>query len=225
MLLTVTPSQPPVKGPRRSYRSPLRAERAQANRRAIVEAARDLFLERGYVRTSVAAIAARAQVSADLVYKQFETKRGVLVEVLNFVVTGVTDGPPVLEQRGPQVVRAETDQRRQIAMFAADVAGRISRARPIDDVFRSAAQVDEEIAAKWADLHETRWRTLRGFVGWLAANGPLRDGMGEEDAATTIWTLTSPDVHRLLVDVRGWGHERYAGWLEQNLATSLLPPP
>ncbi len=110
-------------------------------------------------------------------------------------------------------------------MFAADVAGRISRARPIDDVFRSAADVDEEIAAKRADLHETRWRNLRAFVGWLAANGPLRDGLSEDDAATTVWTLTGPEVHRLLVDVRGWSHEKYVRWLAENLEASLLPPP
>ena len=96
-------------------------------------------------------------------------------------------------------------------------------ARPVDDVFRSAAEVDEEIAAKRADLHETRWRTLRAAVGAIAANGPLREGVSEDDAATTLWLLAGPETHRLLVDVRGWTQEKYAAWLADSLEVLLLP--
>jgi AcrR family transcriptional regulator len=224
MLVTVTPQSSSVKSATRGYRSPLRAERARANREAVLRSAHELFLEQGYVRTSVAEVARRAGVSADLVYKLFETKKGLLVEVLNFAVTGVTDSPPVLEQDGPRAVQAMSDQRRQLATMAPDIAGRVSRARPVDDVFRSAAEADVEIAAKRADLHETRWRTLRAVVGAIAANGPLRHGVSEDDAATTLWLLASPETHRLLVDVRGWSLDKYAAWLADSLEVLLLPP-
>jgi len=72
----------PVK--RRAYRSTVRAMRARANREAILRAARDLFVANGYPNTSVAAVAAEAGVSEDLVYVQFQTKRRLLVEVLNY---------------------------------------------------------------------------------------------------------------------------------------------
>ena len=222
---TVTPPAARVKTATRGYHSPLRAERARANREAVVRAASDLFLAQGYPRTSVAEVARHAGVSADLVYKLFESKKGLLVEVLNFTVTGVTDSPPVLEQEGPRAMAAETDQRRQVAMMGHDVAGRITRARPVDDVFRSAGEVDDEIAAKRADLQETRWRTLRRAVAAIAANGPLRDGVTEDDAATTLWLLAGPETHRQLVDVRGWSIEKYAAWLADSLEVLLLPPP
>ncbi len=224
MLLTVTPPESRVKGATRSYRSPLREERARANRESVVRAAHELFLEQGYVRTSVAQVARRAGVSADLVYKLFTTKKGLLVEVLNFAVTGVTDSPPVLEQEGPRAMQAMTDPRQQVATMAPDIAGRISRARPVDDVFRSAAAVDEEIAAQRAELHETRWRNLHAAVEAIAANGPLRQGLSEDDAATTLWLLAGPETHRQLVDVRGWSQEKYAAWLADALELLLLPP-
>ena len=41
----------------RPYRSPLRAEQARATRRRIVDAGRDLFVERGYGPTTIDAIA------------------------------------------------------------------------------------------------------------------------------------------------------------------------
>jgi AcrR family transcriptional regulator len=207
----------------RPYRSPLRAERARANREAILRAAHRMFLADGYARTAVAAIAADAGVSEDLVYKLFGNKRGLVVEVLNFAVTGVDGSPPVLEQDKPQQVRAEKDQRRQLVMFAEDISERTSRSRPVDDVIRSAGEVDPALAVKRTDMHRTRLANLRAFIGWLGANGPLRPGLAEEEAAATVWTVTGPDVHRLLVDELGWSHERYRAWVHSTLEAALLP--
>jgi AcrR family transcriptional regulator len=211
----------PVKS--RPYRSPLRAERARANREAILREAHRMFLADGYARTPVAAIATAAGVSEDLVYKLFGNKRGLVVEVLNFAVTGVHGSPKVLDQDRSRKVREETDQRRQLAMFAADISERTSRGRPVDDVIRSAGEVDPVLAAKRAEMHQERLANLRTFVGWLRANGPLRPGLDEDDAAVTVWTVTGPDVHRLLVDDLGWDHERYRGWVHATLAAALLP--
>jgi AcrR family transcriptional regulator len=213
----------PVKT-RRPYRSRVREERARVNREAILRAAFARFTRDGYPRTSVASIAADAGVSEDLVYVLFTNKRQLLVEVLNFSVTGELDSPTVLEQHGPQAVRAERDQRRQIAMFAADISGRTDRARAIDDVMRSAALVDESVAEKHREMHSTRLANLTQFVTWLAANGPLREGVSIDDAAATVWTVTGPDVHRLLVDGLGWDLEHYATWMRRTLEDTLLPP-
>ena len=48
----------------RHYSSPARAEATRANRQRILDAARQLFLKRGYVGTTVEAVAGRAGVSA-----------------------------------------------------------------------------------------------------------------------------------------------------------------
>jgi len=174
----------PVKT-RRPYRSAVREQRARANREAILQAARRRFLAEGYPRTSIASIATEAGVSEDLVYVLFKNKRRLLVEVLNFAVTGHVDSPRVLEQEGPRAVRDETDQRLQIAMFAHDVAHRVDRARPIDDVMRSAAVVDEAVAEKYRTMQGTRLDNIAQFIGWVASNGPLRDGVDERQAAAT----------------------------------------
>jgi AcrR family transcriptional regulator len=209
---------------RRTYTSPVRAERAAANRRRVLVEARRRFVADGYARTSVAAVARAAGVSEDLVFHLFGTKRGLLTEVLNFAVTEQVDSPVVLEQVEPRRVREETDQRRQIALFAADIARRTARGRPIDDVIRGAAEVDPQVAELRAELQRTRLANLTVFVGWVAARGPLRAGVDSAAAAATVWTLTGPDVHRLLTDELGWTHERYAGWLRDTLEVTLLGP-
>ena len=63
---------------------------------------------------------------------------------------------------------------------------------------------------------------MRTFVSWVAANGRFRMGLTEEDAASIVWMLTSPEVHSLLRVVRGWTAERYRDWLGDTLARSLL---
>jgi len=64
---------------------------------------------------------------------------------------------------------------------------------------------------------------VQALVSWLTANGPLRDGMSEEDAATIAWAVASPEVHGLLRVGRGWTQERYREWLAATLTRTLLP--
>ena len=62
---------------------------------------------------------------------------------------------PFLERAEPQAMRRETDQRRQIAMFAAGMAGQLERVRPVDDMLRNAAAVDPQIAALREDIQSS----------------------------------------------------------------------
>jgi AcrR family transcriptional regulator len=184
----------PVKTPR-AYRSPLRDERARENRRRILEAAHRLFLADGYARTPVTAIARAAAVNDDLVCHLFKSKRGLLTEVLNFATTGEVDSPVVLDQEGPRAVQLEQDQRRQIAMSAEDVARRVSRVRPVDDVMRSAAAVDLEIARMRERLHRTRSENMTALARWIAATEralPSRRHRGIDAARQSADALLPP---------------------------------
>ncbi|MFI5771311.1 TetR/AcrR family transcriptional regulator [Streptomyces sp. NPDC051658] len=55
---------------------------AAATRRRLLEAARDLFAERGYEGATVRSIAARAGVNQALLFRYFGSKRGLLTEVV-----------------------------------------------------------------------------------------------------------------------------------------------
>ena len=49
--------------------------------------------------------------------------------------------------------------------------------------------------------------------------------MPVEEAAAVIWTLTSPEVHRMLTVDWAWTSPRYEDWLRTTLQTTLLPDP
>jgi AcrR family transcriptional regulator len=189
----------------------------------ILDAAQPLFAQRGYAATTVEAIASGAGVAVDTVYAIFGSKREVLRSLLDVRVGGDDAPIEVLDRPGPQAVRTEQNQARQLAAFAQDVSQIIERVRPVDDIIRGAAAVDSDVAALRARVQESRHDSMREFVSWVAANGPLREGLTREDAAAIVWTLTSPEVHSLLRDVRGWSRERYTAWLEETLIRTLLP--
>jgi AcrR family transcriptional regulator len=210
-----------VKG-RRRYDSSFRRRQASETRARILDAAERLFAERGYAPTTMEAIASEAGVATDTVYASFRAKSGVLHALIDVRVAGDESPVALLDRERPRAIQTEPDQGRQVVGFAADVSGIIERARPVDDIMRGAAAVDPEIAALRAQLQQGRYENMRLFVSWLAANGPLRAGLTEGEAAAIVWTLTSPEVHRLLRRERGWTAERYRAWLGEALARTLL---
>ena len=88
---------------------------------------------------------------------------------------------------------------------------------------RMAAKTEPDIAELLRNLLETRLHNLATFVQNLSAHGPLREGLDDSQATEIVWTITSPEVYRLLTVDRGWSRERYVHWLEDTLARSLLP--
>jgi AcrR family transcriptional regulator len=205
---------------RRPYRSDRRREQAEQTRERVLEAAAELLRERGYDGTSIAAVAERARVSEETVYARFRNKRTLLGELVQQAVRG-RDPKPVPEQEGPRAVAAATDQGEQLRLFADDVVLRLERAAPLVVVVGGAARGEPELAELLARLHAHRRQNLATLVDALAANGPLR--VGAKEAVETVWALTSPELHQLLVGVGGWSRRRYRDWLAASLAALLLP--
>ena len=208
------------KHPRRRYNSERRREQADQTRSLVLAAAAGLFEERGYQGTSIIAIAEQARVSPETVYAHFGNKRALLGELVRRAVRG-DETVPVPEQEGPRAVAAATDQNRQLRIFAADIVPRLERAAPLVAVVAGASRSDPELGELLTTLHEDRLRNLRTLTRSLAANGPLR--LSGEEAAETVWALTSPELHQLLVRLRGWSRRRYRDWLAESLAELLLP--
>jgi AcrR family transcriptional regulator len=209
---------------RRTYDASGRRESARLRRLRVLHAARGLFLASGYRATTVSDIAHAAQVSDDLVFRLFGSKRGVLKEVMDITIGGDDDDIALLAREGPQAVRAATDQREQLGLFAAGITAQLDRVQPLNELVRSAAAVEPEIAALQYDLNNRQRREAMDTVAsWIAVNGPFRDGMTGEEAGAILWTLAGPDVHRALTRDCGWSSERFRDWLKTMLIAALLP--
>jgi len=85
---------------KRSYESPRRDDQARATRRAIVSAATQLFLERGYAGTTMEAIAAAANVSRKTVFTAGGSKFTLLKDAFDWSLVG-DDEPVAMADRSP----------------------------------------------------------------------------------------------------------------------------
>src|SRR4029453_6103520 len=103
----------PVK-PRRRYDSRGRQEQAGRSRWAMLQAARRLFLDRGYAATTMPAIAAAAGVSVQRVYKAFGNKPPPPKAVFDVAMAGDAEPVPVLQREALGRVRAEPDPYRKL---------------------------------------------------------------------------------------------------------------
>ncbi|MGH9185034.1 MAG: TetR/AcrR family transcriptional regulator [Acidimicrobiales bacterium] len=116
----------PVK-PRRRYDSSGRQEQARRNRRAVLQAARQLFLERGFAATTMPAIASAAGVSVQTVYKAFGNKPRLAKALFDVAMAGDDEPVPMLQRASLERVRTEPDPRTKLRLygeFLAEVAPR-----------------------------------------------------------------------------------------------------
>jgi AcrR family transcriptional regulator len=208
-----------VKG-RRKYSSAVRDEQAARTRSRILDAAAELFLERGYARTTMQDIADRAGVARDTVHAVFGVKARVLTALID--VRLVPDGSVASVTLTPdaQAVKDEPDQRKQIELFANFITRLSTQLRPVFEILRTASAVEPEMASVFEEMDRFRMSNMQTYAKWIAARGPLR--VSTKRAGEIIWVLASPDVGRMLCDELGWTQTQHARWLADNLTRTLL---
>lgn len=189
----------------------------------MVEAARELFVQRGYGATTIEAIGEQAGVPLATVYRLFASKLGILKALLDVSIAGDDEAVPVADRPEVRSLLAAPEPERQLAGFVAVAAQVNARAAPIYRVLLGAASADPEAAALLDELTGQRQRGQRSVARSLARAGALRSGLGEREAADVIHALASPELYRLLVGDRRWKPDRYQRWLTDLLVAQLLP--
>jgi AcrR family transcriptional regulator len=210
----------PVKGVSAAGRR--REERARATRHRIVEAAVRLFLERGYVGTTVTAIAGEAGVAPATVYQAFGTKRAVLARALDVAIAGDAEPVEVLGRDWVHEAGREPHPGRRLAHIVRHTSEVAARTAPLKQVMRDAAATDPEVRDLIDEDARRRHRTHEALVDLVIDAGPLRAGLDREEAVATYFALVSTDTYELLVGRLGWAVERWQRWLAGVLGRELL---
>ena len=209
----------------RSYDATRRRERAEEERRAtqrrVVEAARELFVTRGYVATTVADIAKEAGVALQSVYNAGKSKAALMHLVVDLAVAGDDDEVLLTDRPGFAVIAELPSAEQQVEKIAALIAQTMQRLAPIWVAYRQAAAVDPSAAESLEAAHRRRNQTFATLIG-MVDQGRLR--LSPEEATDTAWAIGSIDVYLLLRTIRGWDHEHYTGWLTSTLVAQLVEP-
>jgi AcrR family transcriptional regulator len=209
--------------PRRVYSMSRRRQAAVQRRRAIVEAARQHFLERGYSGTTMAAIARSAGVSHETVYAAFGPKPVLFRHLVETALSGTHEPVPALQREIVRQVRAERDPDRIIEMFAHTVRTLQERVAPLIGVLNAGAETDADLRAFAEELSSRRVGHMRAFVEDLAAKRGLRADLSVDMATDVIWIMNSPEFYLLCVRDRGWSPQLFERWLADTWKRLLLP--
>jgi AcrR family transcriptional regulator len=209
----------------RRYDARRRRERAEEERRAtrrrVVDAARQLFLTKGYVATTMADVAREAGVALQSVYTAGKSKADLLHLVTDRAVAGDDEEVMLLQRPTFAAIADEPRPEQQVRMMAAVIAGTLERLAPVWVAYREAAAVDPKAAANLVAAHRRRHETFAGMVAMLPEH---RLRYSPEDSTDTTWAIGSIDVFLLLRSIRDWDAGQYADWLSRTLVDQLLSP-
>ena len=196
--------------------------RTRLARRAVLDAARTLFLERGYGATTIEEISRASDVPKATAYRLFSSKEGILKALIDASVAG--DDEPVRVSERPHVrsLLSAENPRDRLAGLAAISVEINTRTAAIYRILVSAAGSDNAAAGILDALTRQRQEGQGRVAASLARSGALRPGLRARDAADMIHALASPELYGLLVVDRGWSVDRFERWLSDALAHELL---
>ena len=188
----------------------------------MINAAQELFEQRGYTRTTVNDIANAAGVSAETIYKSLGGKSGLLDAILDAAIDGPA-GVPYDEQRGWQDIANLPTPTERLRAYVAFSCATLRRTRPVHAIIRSAAETEpraSDVRARQLRIRLTRnTRHLDDFVG-----DALRQGLTLKEAAEHYCALSSPEMYELLTVQLGWSDRRHERWLAATAHRELLAP-
>jgi AcrR family transcriptional regulator len=206
----------------RTYDSPLRRAQAAATRRGVIEAATRLFVEHGFVATSVDDIAREAGVSRATVFTSVGGKATLLKTAYDVALVGDDEPVPMPQRPWAQGVRRATTAAGMLDAYADLVLVLASRVGAITDTIRGAAGADPEVRAVWAKIQEERRVGAGNIVRFAIERGGIREGLDPVAAADVVWLINDPSLYVRLVTERGWKPSAFRDWVADTLKRQLL---
>jgi AcrR family transcriptional regulator len=200
----------------RTYTSQVRARHADDTRQAIIDAARTLFAEQGYARTSVAEVAAAAGVALNTVYASVGGKAALITALTE---DGADDEPAV---RTVQQI-TELEDPREILKVTAHGTSQVRRrqAKTLAILLDNRNAHPDIAAAADHVARKIRERFAR-IASRLTDTGGLRPELSRPEVEQILWFYFGLEAWQTVRGM-GWSWEDAAEWLATQAARALLP--
>jgi AcrR family transcriptional regulator len=198
-----------------------KTRKPKETRRRMLEAARELFIQRGYGATALQEIADRAGVAVPTIYFTFGNKRALLKELADVSIAG--DDEPIATMERPwfqEALAAETADA-QLRLHVHGTRKILERVAPIIEMLRAAALSDPGIAELFDQDTDPRFTVHEAAARSLATKPGIRHGVTAEHAADLLFGLLSPELYLLFVRDRGWSPDQWESWAYDTLSSQL----
>lgn len=198
-------------GVKRQYDSSRRREQAAENRTRVLRAAHELFVERGYGRTTIADVAGAAGMAVETIYSTFRNKPTLLRRAWDLAVGGDEQDIALLDRPEMRAVFAEPDLATRLTAFAGVHTSVMRRTALLRLAVQGAAASEPAAARMLAEIDAARLHAMAGHAAAAAATGRL--AVPDDECRDVLWSTTDGTLWHNLVTARGWPDERYAAWL------------
>jgi len=181
-----------------------------------------MFVERGYIETTMAALAKAADVSVQTLYLAFGSKVDVLKVALDVSVVGDDEDVPLLDRSWVEEVRTDPDGPTALRLVVDEVARITANASPLFRVLQTAS-ADAEVGELGRDSESRRLTSWRDLTDILTAKQGCNRGADPKRLPDLGFALISHDMHRILVTELGWTLEQWSGLAYETLSAQLFP--
>ena len=209
---------------RRAYNSSSRKAAALSTRQAILDAARRVFLARGFAAATMPMIAKEAGIALDTVYAAAGKKPALFKLLVETAISGGDAALPPEERDYVRAIRATPTAEEKLRLYARALSAIQPRLAPVFKVLQAAAPQDEELGRLWTEISGRRAANMRLLAQDLAATGEVRNDLSLDQVADIIWSMNAPEYFLLLVEQRGWPLETFEAWLADAWIRLLLEP-
>ena len=207
----------------RRYDSTWRKEQARASQRAILGAARDLFVAQGYPRTTMNDVALKAGVSVETVYGAFGNKVTLLHRVWDVTIGGDDQDIAYHDRPEVRILSDEPNLERRFALQAALFTATARRIVPFLLALQGAAGAEPAAAEMLAEIQRQRLAGIGVMAKAAAATGQL--AVSEQQCRDVVWATTDGALWQRLVKERGWPDQQFEQWLGQMWTRILVRGP
>ena len=199
------------------------AQIAQTEER-IIAAATELFLENGYVPTTLEAVAKRAEVAARTVYVRFGTKAALFKRVVDVSIVGDTQPVNVLGRDWAQAGMTAPTAAERIAASAAVGRQIMQRTGALFAVAQQAAAAEPLIAEFWQQGRQQSRQAQAMFWTQMADDGLLDPAIDLDWLIDTAALLAAAETYLLITHMTSWDLDTYQKWLVATFTRLSAPP-
>lgn len=202
---------------KRSYDSTSRQKQSQETKNRILASAKMLFESKGFEQVTIEEIARQAQVSAPSIYAIFQSKRGVLL--------GLMDEALSPEQHAALVeqIKKEKSPRKRLELTATISRQLYDAEKAQSSFLRGASILDPVFKGLEIERERRRYQRQKETVETMADERGFTETLSLSKIRDILWAFTGRDFYRMLVIERSWSSDEYEKWLSELLIEVLLP--
>lgn len=201
---------------KRPYSSVTRSSQAIETKNRILASAKNLFETVGFECVTIEKIAEAAAVSIPTIYSLFQSKRGILLALMDEAL------PKDQFEDLVEKSKLETSPQKRLSI-SAKIARQIYDAeRDQMEFFRGAAVLAPEFKELEKEKEMRRYSRQEVTIKAMRKEKSLSKDLTLKKARDILWAFTGRDLYRMFVIEQGWSSDEYEKWLSQLLIKTLL---